>query len=71
MAELKQVGVPGSAQTLYWTSDGYSVTYSHGAGMDVETTALSAMAVMKAGLWPESVKQALTWLSNEKSSYGT
>jgi type II secretory pathway pseudopilin PulG/5-hydroxyisourate hydrolase-like protein (transthyretin family) len=71
VAELKERGVPGSAQTLHWTSDGYSVTYSHGTGMDVETTALSAMAVMKAGLWPESVKQALTWLSNEKSSCGT
>ena len=39
--------------------------------MDVETTALAAMALMKAGLWPESVKQALSWLSHEKSSCGT
>ena len=63
--------MPGVAKTLHWTSEGYSVTYSHGAGMDVETTALSAMALMKAGLWPESVKQALSWLSHEKSSCGT
>ncbi len=39
--------------------------------MDVETTALSAMALMKAGTSPQSVKQALTWLSNQKSSCGT
>ena len=56
---------------VHWTSAGQSVTYSHGAGMDVETTALAAMALMKAGLWPESVKQALSWLSHEKSSCGT
>ena len=31
----------------------------------------ATMALMKAGLWPESVKQALTWLSKEKSSSGT
>jgi hypothetical protein len=31
--------------------------------MDVETTTLSAMALMKAGLWPESVNQALGWIS--------
>ena len=39
--------------------------------MDVETSALAAMAMMKAGLWPESVRQALSWLSREKSSCGT
>jgi type II secretory pathway pseudopilin PulG/5-hydroxyisourate hydrolase-like protein (transthyretin family) len=69
--QLKEAAVPGSGPTLHWSSDGYSVTYSHGAGMEVETTALSAMAIMKTGLWPESVKQALSWLSNEKSSCGT
>ena len=70
-AELRQTAVLGSDKTLHWTSDGYSVTYSHGEGMDVETTALAAMAIMKAGLWPESVKQALTWLSSKKSANGT
>ena len=47
------------------------MTYSHGSGMDVETTALSAMAMIKANVWPESVKQALTWLSNHKTGNGT
>lgn len=44
-AELRQTAVQGSDKTLHWTSDGYSVTYSHGEGMDVETTALAAMAI--------------------------
>ena len=39
--------------------------------MDVETTALSAMAMIKANVWPESVKQALTWLSKHKIGNGT
>ncbi len=69
--QLKEAAVPGSDQSLHWSSDGYSITYSHGEGMDVETTALSAMAMMKAGLWPQSAKQALTWLSSKKSSCGT
>ncbi len=70
-SQLKEAAVPGREQCLHWPSTGYSVTYSHEGGMDVETTALSAMALMKAGIWPQSVKQALTWLSNEKSSCGT
>lgn len=69
--QLKVSAVSGSGQTAHWTSDGYSMTYSHGAGMDVETTALAAMALIKAGIAPESVKQALTWISSEKSSRGT
>ena len=69
--QLQQKATSGRDQTVHWDSEGYSVTYSHGAGMDVETTALAALAMMKAGLWPESVKQALAWLSHEKSSGGT
>jgi len=69
--QLHEKASPGRDQTVHWTSEGYSVTYSRGAGMEVETTALATMAMMKAGLWPESVKQALTWLSHEKSSSGT
>jgi uncharacterized protein YfaS (alpha-2-macroglobulin family) len=38
--------------------------------MDVETTSLAAVAMIKAGEWPQSVKQALSWLSKQKSSNG-
>jgi prepilin-type N-terminal cleavage/methylation domain-containing protein len=69
--QLKEMGTLDGNNALHWTSTGYSITYSHGGGLDVETTALCAMAMMKAGLWPESVKQALTWLSSEKSANGT
>jgi len=68
---LKDAAIPGGGQTLHWSSDGYSVTYSHGSGMDVETAALAAIAMMKAGIGPQSVKEALTWISNEKSCFGT
>ncbi|PWU19026.1 MAG: hypothetical protein C5B50_07525 [Verrucomicrobia bacterium] len=69
-SQLKDAAVADREQCLHWTSAGFSVTWSRGEGMDVETTALSAMALIKAGIWPQSVKQALTWLSNEKSSSG-
>ncbi|SPE51099.1 membrane hypothetical protein [Verrucomicrobia bacterium] len=69
--QLKEAAVAGRGETLHWTSDGYSVTYSHGGEMDVETTALCTLALMKAGECPQSVKQALTWVSKEKSANGT
>jgi uncharacterized protein YfaS (alpha-2-macroglobulin family) len=47
------------------------MTYSHDSGMDVETTALSVMAMIQANVWPESVKQVLTWLSKHKTGNGT
>jgi A-macroglobulin TED domain len=68
--EASRVAVSGNGM-MHWTSPGYSLTYSHGSGMDVETTALCTMAMIKAGLWPESVKEALTWITKQKTFNGT
>jgi uncharacterized protein YfaS (alpha-2-macroglobulin family) len=69
--QLKEAALIETNRTIHWPSTGYSMTYSHGSGMDVETTALSVMAMIKANAWPESVKQALTWLSKHKTGDGT
>ena len=69
--QIKNTLVADGQGLAHWSAVGQSVTYSRGAGLDVETTALSAMALMKAGLWPESVKQALGWISHHKTANGT
>ena len=69
--ELQKSAVTDNKGTIHWTSTGYSITYSHDSGMDSECTALCAMALMKAGTWPQSVKQALTWISQHKLADGT
>jgi hypothetical protein len=69
-AEIKDHATFVGNGMIHWGSDGYSITYSHGDGMDAECTALCAMALMKAGKWPQSVKQALTWISASKESDG-
>jgi hypothetical protein len=56
---------------VHWNSTGYSVTYSHGDGMDTECTALAAMALMKAGNWPQTTQQALKWITTHKFADGT
>lgn len=69
--ELHDHAVSDGEHTAHWTSPGYGLTYSRGEGLEVETTALSALALMKAGLWPETVKEALTWISKAKEANGT
>lgn len=70
-SELKQAAHVDSNKSIHWTSKGVSLCYSRGSDFEVETSSLCAMALMKAGLWPESVKQALTWISARKTRYGT
>lgn len=69
--QLHDSAIADKDHTIHWNSPGSSLTYSRGAGMEVETTALSALALIKAGLWPQSVKEALTWISKAKDSTGT
>jgi type II secretory pathway pseudopilin PulG len=70
ISQLKGAAITDK-QMFHWISAGHSMTYSHDEGMEIETTALCAMAMMKAGEWPESVKQALTWISKQKRYDGT
>lgn len=70
-SQIKDAAIATDGQTIHWTSGGYSITYSHDSGMEAECTALCAMALMKEGKWPQSVKQAMTWISNHKFADGT
>jgi uncharacterized protein YfaS (alpha-2-macroglobulin family) len=69
--QIKAAAVQDDQGCIHWSSAGYSVTFSHDSGMDAECTALCTMALMKAGNWPQSVKQALTWISTHKFADGT
>jgi uncharacterized protein YfaS (alpha-2-macroglobulin family) len=69
--QLRESAVLDNEKRIHWASKGRSMTYSHGSGMDTECTALCAMALMKSGTAPQSVKQALTWLSARKTQAGT
>lgn len=70
-AQLQKEAILDSDKSIHWSSQGYSITYSHASGMDAEVTALATMALMKAGQSPQSVKQGLTWISSHKFADGT
>ena len=69
--QLRESSMMDNERRIHWASKGQSMTYSHGSGMDTECTALCAMALMKSGTSPQSVKQALSWLSARKTQDGT
>ena len=70
-ATLHDSAIVDNGKTAHWNCPGYGMTCSRGSTLDTETTALATMALMKAGLWPQTVKEALTWISQDKEADGT
>ena len=58
-------------ESAYIGSSGAGAMYSRGLCLDIETTALSALAMMKANPYSDTVRKALTWLSKQKDRHGT
>ncbi|OGV37127.1 MAG: hypothetical protein A2X48_04770 [Lentisphaerae bacterium GWF2_49_21] len=67
--ELANSAVP-AGKGICWNSSGRSMTYSRGSGYDVETTALTTLALIKDGRFPTKVADALRWISAQKCSGG-
>jgi uncharacterized protein YfaS (alpha-2-macroglobulin family) len=57
--------------TAWIRSQGSGVFYSRGQCLEIESTALTALAVMKAKRHPPTVKKMLTWISQQKDQFGT
>lgn len=54
----------------YWRGS-RTLTYAVGDSASIETTALAALAMTKAGVFPDTVNRALTYLVKSKSGSGT
>lgn len=57
--------------SAYIGSSGAGAMYSRGLCLDIETTALSVLAMMKVNPYTDTARKALTWLSEQKDQYGT
>jgi hypothetical protein len=57
-------------KAAFYPSKGQSLTYARGDGVTVETTALTALAMIKSGQFTASVNQALAYLIKTKSAHG-
>jgi uncharacterized protein YfaS (alpha-2-macroglobulin family) len=56
---------------VYWNSAGEGVTYSRGNVLDIEATALTAYAYIKANYKVDVAQKALNWLIEQKDPAGT
>lgn len=57
--------------TVYWESSLESVTYSTGISSTIETTSMAAFAMIRANTYQDTVNKAITFLIQNKDSYGT
>jgi uncharacterized protein YfaS (alpha-2-macroglobulin family) len=53
-----------------WTNASHSITRSGGLSLKIETTALAAIALIKAGGHGGKVRQAMRWLNKNRGGYG-
>ena len=53
-----------------WTGADHSITRSGGTNLDIETTALAVLALMKAGGQMDSVRKGVQWLTENRGGYG-
>ncbi|MGC9455728.1 MAG: hypothetical protein ACP5HU_12845, partial [Phycisphaerae bacterium] len=67
---LAEMGVRGKTGEWVWTSSGTSMTFGSGRYADVETTALAAMALFRAGVETRQAHGALNWLVSNRSPRG-
>jgi len=71
LVERLQSAFTESGDGGYVASEGMGAMYSQGGCLDVETTALAVLAMLKTNQHPEAVKRALTWISRQKDRQGT
>src|SRR5207249_6073887 len=57
-------------QAIAFPAKGTSLTYAHGNGVTVETTALTVLAMLKTGQFTNSVNKSLTYLIKSKNGGG-
>jgi hypothetical protein len=55
---------------VHWTGSGESTTYGTGDVIAIETTALVGYAMVRAGMYPEDVEGAMSYLIGNKDSFG-
>jgi len=56
---------------VHWESKLNTMTYSHGASADIETTALASIAFLRSGRYGDVTNKVMTYLIRSKDSRGT
>ncbi len=70
LSQLAGKATAGQVGQRYWTGDGAALTYGHGGGADVETTATVVLALARSPEYSAQVVDGLRWLSAKRDSSG-
>jgi uncharacterized protein YfaS (alpha-2-macroglobulin family) len=66
-----QASFHGDGRLAWVNSTGIGALYSRGSCLDVETTALTLLAMIKVNAFADMVPKALAWLCAQKDRHGT
>ncbi len=69
--ELEALKVNGDEGIVHWQLGSATASGARGNNGDIETTALVAQAMMRAGAYPDVINGAITWLIQQKDAFGT
>ena len=58
-------------KAAYFPAKGQSLSYARDDSLNVETTALAVLAMLKSGQFANSVNQSLLYIAKSKDAYGT
>ena len=70
LSQLAGKSAAGQTGQRYWTGEGAALTYGHGGGADVETTATVVLALARSAEYSAQVVDGLRWLSAKRDPSG-
>jgi hypothetical protein len=71
LADLESQKQTGENGVVFWEASSSTASGGYGQNGNVETTAMIVQAMLQAGMYPDLAQGAITWLIQQKDSFGT
>jgi len=71
LADLESQKQTGENGVVFWEANRSTASGAYGQNGNVETTAMIVQAMMRAGMYPDLAQGAITWLIQQKDTFGT
>ena len=71
LADLESQKQTGENGVVFWEANRSTASGGYGQNGNVETTAMIVQAMLQAGMYPDLAQGAITWLIQQKDTFGT
>jgi hypothetical protein len=71
LSELESEKQTGENGVIFWEANRSTASGAYGQNGNVETTAMIVQAMLQAGMYPDIAEGAITWLIQQKDTFGT